>query len=367
MVRIYLFVLLLMVSFRGIGQNETTLKEAYKGEFLIGVALDTKMVDSDDPKIQKTIKSQFNSIVAENCMKFEEIQPKEGVFKFEQADRFMKLGEENDMFIVGHNLVWHSQVPDWLFLDEKGGTVSREVLIERMRKHIYTLVGRYKGRVHGWDVVNEAINGSDGWRDSKWKQIIGKEYIELAFQFAHEADPDAQLYYNDYSLNEPKKRGHAVELIKRLQEKGIPIHGIGMQGHYNLNTDISEVENSIIAFSNLGIKVMFTEIDIDVLPNPAKIATAEVSTNFEYEKKYNPYPNGLPDSVQQELTAKYESLFKVLLKHEDVIERVTFWGLNDGVSWKNDWPIKGRINYPLLFDRENNPKPAFHAVVKLAN
>lgn len=367
MVRIYLFVVFLMVYYSGIAQNETTLKDAYKGKFLIGVALGTKMVDSGDPKIQKTIKSQFNSIVAENCMKWEEIEPSEGVFDFDQADRFVKLGEQNDMFIVGHNLVWHSQVPDWLFVNKEGGTVSREVLIERMRKHIYTVAGRYKGRVHGWDVVNEAINGPNGWRESKWKQIIGEDFIELAFQFAHEADPDAELYYNDYGLNDPKKRVDAVRLIKRLQEKGVAIYGIGMQGHYNLHTDIREVENSIIAFSNLGIKVMFTEIDIDVLPNPSKIATAEVSTNFEYEKKYNPYPNGLSDSVQQELTAKYESLFKVLLKHEDVIERATFWGLNDGVSWKNDWPIKGRTNYPLLFDRENNTKPAFHAVVHLVN
>ncbi|MDX1283691.1 MAG: endo-1,4-beta-xylanase, partial [Draconibacterium sp.] len=289
----------------------------------------------------------------------------EGVFNFEDADKLVKLGEENNMFVVGHTLVWHSQTPDWLFTDENGKDVSREVLIERMRKHIYTVVGRYKGRVHGWDVVNEAINGPDGWRNTKWKQIIGKEYFDLAFQFAHEADPGAELYYNDYNMHLPEKRKAAVRLIQRLQNKGIPIHGVGMQAHYSLDTDLKEVEKSIKAYSQLGVKVMLTEIDISVLPRPSKRMSANVTDKFEYQKKLNPYINGLPDSVQKELAKKYESLFKILLKHEDVVSRATFWGLNDGVSWKNNFPVKGRTNYPLLFDRKNNPKPAYHAVINL--
>lgn len=361
----YILIFSLIASFIVNAQNESSLKEAYKGKFLMGVALSTKMVDSPDPKIQQLIKNQFNSIVAENCMKCEEIQPKEGAFDFEQSDRFVKLGEENDMFIIGHNLVWHSQAPDWLFVNKKGEFVSREILIERMRKHIFTVVGRYKGRVHGWDVVNEAINDPDGLRNSKWRQIIGDDYIALAFQFAHEADPEAELYYNDYSLNNPRKRKETVKLVKSLQQKGIPIHGVGMQAHYALDTDINEVEKSIVAFSNLGVKVMFTEIDISVLPNPSKKASADISNNFKYESKYNPYTDGLPDSVQQKLADKYESIFKLLLKHQNVIERATFWGLNDGVSWKNNFPVKGRTNYPLLFDRNNNPKPAYDAVIQL--
>jgi endo-1,4-beta-xylanase len=234
------------------------------------------------------------------------------------------------MTIIGHTLVWHSQVPNWLFADKGGNDVSREVLIERMKNHIYTLVGRYKGRVYGWDVVNEAVTGSGALRKTKWLELIGDDYIELAFKFAHEADPDAELYYNDFGMDNPGKRSGVVNLVRKLQHKGIAIHGIGMQGHYSLGVSLDEVEKSISAFSGLDVNVMMTELDITVLPFPSKKLTADVNKKHMYMKSLNPYPDGLPDSVQQKLTDTYAGLFSIFLNHEGAITRVTFWGLNDG-------------------------------------
>lgn len=349
-------------------QEATTLKDAFKDDFYIGVALNVdQILGNTDDKTQTTIKTHFNSAVPENCLKSMFIQPKEGEFFFDEADAYVKYGEDNDMFIVGHALVWHSQAPDWIFVDENGDDVSREVLIERMKKHIYALAGRYKGRIHGWDVVNEAISDNEGeyLRKSKWQQIIGDDFLELAFQFASEAAPNTELYYNDYNMHTAKKRNDAVKLIKNLQSKGIKISGVGMQAHYGFDTPLEDVEASIVAFADLGIKVMVTELDITVLPFPSEDATAEVSTSFEYQKEFNPYADGLPEDASALLAAKYKDLFAIYLKHKDDISRVTFWGLNDGYSWRNDWPIVGRTDYCLLFDRDNEPKAVYEAILSL--
>lgn len=342
-----------------------SLKKAYEDKFLMGVALSSKLINHGDKATMQMINHQFNAVVAENCMKSKYVQPEEGVFDFTEADKLVEIGENNNMKIIGHTLVWHSQTPEWLFVDKEGNDVSREVLIERMRNHIYTVVGKYKGRIHGWDVVNEGFTGFGALRKTKWLEIIGDDYIELAFKFAHEADPEAELYYNDYGMDSPGKRTGVVNFVKKLQGKGIAIHGIGMQGHYALNVSPDEVEKSIVAFSDLGIQVMITELDITVLPFPSKKITADLNQKHKYMKELNPYPEELPDSIQQKLTNSYVGLFRVFIKHEDAISRVTFWGLNDGESWKNNWPVKGRTNYPLLFDRNNMPKPAFDAVINL--
>lgn len=362
-------VLFLILSLMGCSspQSEQTpsLKEAFDGKFLMGTALNTNHIYGRDTLGIKLIQQHFNSIVAENCMKSMYLQPTEGVFFFEEADRFIQFGEENNMHIVGHTLIWHSQAPDWFFTDEKGEDVSREVMIERMRNHIHTVVGRYKGRVDGWDVVNEAILDDGSWRNTKFYEIIGEEYIKLAFQFAHEADPDAELYYNDYAMSQEGKRNSVVEMVKKLQEEGIRIDGIGMQGHMGMDyPDISEFEKSIEAFASLGVNVMITEMDITLLPFPAG-ETAEVSLTAEYQEQMNPYAAGLPEEVEAEFNKRYTDFFRLFLKHQEKISRVTLWGVTDKDSWRNNWPIPGRTDYPLLFDRNYQPKPVVAQLIDL--
>jgi len=342
-----------------------SLKEAYQGQFLIGTALNANHNYGRDTLGIDLIRQHFNSIVAENCMKSMHIQPTEGVFFFDEADKFVAFGEANGMFIVGHTLVWHSQAPAWLFVDENGADVSREVMIERMRNHIHTVVGRFKGRVDGWDVVNEAMMDDGSWRNTKFFEIIGDDYIKLAFQFAHEADPDAELYYNDYAMSMEGKRKGVVELVKQLQAEGIRIDGIGMQGHMGMDhPDIGEFEKSIQAYAALGVNVMITEMDITLLPFPGD-ETAEVSLSAAYQEKMNPYAAGLPDDIAAAWEKRYTDYFQLFLKHSDKISRVTLWGLTDADTWRNDWPMKGRTDYPLLFDRQYQPKPVVQKLIGL--
>jgi endo-1,4-beta-xylanase len=236
-----------------------------------------------------------------------------------------------------------------------------------MRHHILTVVGRYKGRIHGWDVVNEAIDDDGSYRKSPWLKIIGEEYIVKAFQFAHEADPDAELYYNDYSVeNAPKRRG-TTNLVKMLQQKGVTIDGIGIQGHYKMDwPTVGQVDSTVVEFAGLGVQVMITELDVDILPQPDPNVDAEISRRFDYQEKLNPYKNGLPGDKQKELAMRYSELFGVFVKNQDKISRITFWGVEDGSSWLNTFPVAGRTSYPLLFDRDGKKKPAFDAVVKTA-
>ena len=228
------------------------LKDVFQGKFYLGTAMNTWQINGKDTASVRIIKQHFNSITAENCMKSALIQPQEGKFNFTLPDQFVEFGIQNQMFIVGHCLVWHSQAPKWLFVDEKGNDVSRDVLISRMKTHIQTVVGRYKGKVKGWDVVNESINDNGSWRQNKFYQIIGPEYVKLAFQFARETDPDAELYYNDYSMALPGRREGVVKMVKELQKDGIRVDGIGMQGHCSMDfPKIEEFEKSILAFAGL--------------------------------------------------------------------------------------------------------------------
>jgi endo-1,4-beta-xylanase len=344
--------------------SKPVLKDVLDGKFYIGTALNTNQISGHDSATLNDVKKQFNAIVAENCMKSEFIQPHEGKFDFSQADQFVKFGGENDMLITGHTLIWHSQAPQWFFKDSLGNDVAREVLIERMKNHIQTVVSRYKGKVKGWDVVNEAILEDGSYRNSKFYQIIGEDFIRLAFQFAREADPNAEFYYNDFSMSGPGKRQGVVDMVKKLQKQDVKIDGIGMQCHIGLDyPDISDFEESIKAFASLGVKVMITEMDISVLPLPDNKAGAEVSTNFAYQDELNPYTKGLPDSVYTIFEKRYLDFFKLFLTHKDVISRVTVWGVNDRNSWKNNWPVQGRTDYPLLFDRKNQAKPVVQKII----
>jgi Beta-1,4-xylanase len=348
--------------------NESGLKDALKDKFLIGVAMNKDQITGHDSIGDELIAKNFNSIVAENCMKIESLQPNEGDFDFALSDLFVKFGEQHNMFIIGHTLIWHSQAPKWFFVDKNGNTVSREVLIERMRKHITTVVKRYKGRVKGWDVVNEAINDDGTFRESPFYKIIGEDYIKLAFQFAHEADPDAELYYNDYSMAMEGRRNGVVKMVKKLQAEGVKISAIGMQGHFMMDyPTLSEYEKSIVTYTALGVKVMVTEMDITVLPFPDNKGGADVSLNYQYDAKINPYKDKLPDSVESALYNRYADFFRLFLKHSDKISRITVWGLTDKDSWRNDWPVKGRTDYPLLFDRNYKPKPIVKTIIKEAN
>lgn len=270
------------------------------------------------------------------------------------------------MFILGHNLVWEKQVPKWVFEKSDGKPVSRDTLLMRMKKHIDKLVGRYKGRINAWDVLNEGVNEDGALRNDQWMKIIGPDYIPKAFEYAHAADPKAQLYYNDFNLTNPAKRAGVIRLVKKLKKEGVPIDGIGMQGHWHLHSPtIKQIETSIDDYAKLGVKVMITELDIGVLPNPPHPDNPPPSIRKSKNPKYNPYVNGLPDSVKQALADRYAALFKLFLKHRDVISRVTFWGLNNKESWKNDWPIIGRTDYPLLFNRKNQPTEAFYKVIEV--
>lgn len=345
---------------------EVGLKDALKDKFLIGTAMNTEQILGTNPLSVKLITKHFNAIVAENVMKSEVIQPVEGEFNFTMSDQFVEFGEKNNMHITGHTLIWHSQLPKWFCEDEKGNNVSPEILKQRMKTHISTVVGRYKSRVHGWDVVNEAIEDDGSWRNSKFYQILGEDYIRLAFEYAREADPNTELYYNDYSMAHPGRRDAVVKMVNNLKVQGVKIDGIGMQGHMNMEfPTLDAFEKSILAFAQTGVKVMITEMDITVLPWPSKTVGADISMSFEYQQSINPYAEGLPDSVATALHDRYASFFKLFIKHSDKISRVTVWGLTDNDTWRNNWPIKGRKDYPLLFDRNYQAKPVVETIIKM--
>jgi endo-1,4-beta-xylanase len=349
------------------GQAARSLKDAYLEFFRIGAALNQAQFEERDPRGNPIIAAQFNTISPENALKWQSLHPRPDGYDFAAADRYVAFGEKHGMFIVGHCLVWHSQTPQWVFQDTEGKTLTREALLDRMHEHIQTVVSRYKGRIGGWDVVNEALNDDGSMRQSPWYRIIGEDYILRAFEFAHEADPQAELYYNEYSLENQAKRKGAVDLIRKLKAAGAAITGIGLQGHMKLDQpDARQEAETIETFAALGIRVNISELDVDILPRTAPRDSADISATAAGNAQSNPYTNGLPEEMQQALTKRYAELFDVFVQHRDVIGRVTFWGVTDGDSWLNNFPARGRTNYPLLFDREGKPKPAFDAAVSKA-
>lgn len=344
-----------------------SLAELFKDRFTMGAALNEAQILGTDTLGVSITTRHFNTISPENVLKWERVHPEPGKYAFALPDAYVAFGERNKMFIVGHTLVWHSQTPAWVFRDDKGEPIARDAALARMKDHIMTVVGRYKGRIDGWDVVNEALNEDGTLRQSPWRRAIGDDYIEQAFRFAHEADPAAQLYYNDYSLENPPKRAGAIALVKRLQAAGIPIAGIGMQGHFKMDWPTVGLEDSTITmFAALGVKIHITEVDVDILPPVTRSTGADVSTRGAMTAASNPYAAGLPEERQQALAKRYAELFAVFAKHANVIDRVTFWGVADGDSWLNNWPAQGRTSYPLLFDRKHAAKPAFDAIAATA-
>jgi endo-1,4-beta-xylanase len=375
------FTVLLAVSLVQFAEGQAAepgaLKDVFKDKFRVGAAIGTHHVMGQEPAAMELVARQFNTITPENLLKWQEVHPEPETYNFGPADAFVKFGEEHDMFIVGHTLVWHNQTPDWAFEGVDGKPLDRDTALGRIKTHIHTVVDRYKGRIHAWDVVNEAIDdqgrfrsgavGPPGRRGEPWHAAIGDDYIEKAFQFAHDADPDAELYYNDYNEWHPAKIKAISNLVRTLQAKKIRIDGLGLQGHWGMNyPSIQQIDHMLTEYGKLGVKLMITELDITVIPLPGQNTGAEVSDRANAQDAANPYPESLPADKQKALAERYAQIFRIFVKHADKIDRVTFWGVHDGHSWRNDWPIRGRSDYPLLFDRKFAPKPAFQAVIRTA-
>ncbi|NDV60600.1 endo-1,4-beta-xylanase [Bacteroides sp. 519] len=360
--------LLLACTGNPASQNkEITLKDALKDKFLIGTALNASQITGRDTAGIRVVTENFNAIVAENCMKSEEVHPEENQYNFALADSFVNFGISHKLTVTGHTLIWHSQLPKWFCHTDQGELVSADVLKERMKNHIYTLVGRYKGKIRGWDVVNEAINDDGSWRNSPFYQILGEEFMYLAFQYAHEADPDAELYYNDYNEWHPGKRNAIVKMVNTMKERGLRIDAIGMQGHVGMDyPSLNEYQEAIDTYVAAGVKVMITEFEISALPSPRPNVGANISDIEAYNKEMNPYTNGLPTEVSQAWSNHMMDFFNLFLKNSDHILRVTLWGVADGDSWKNDFPMRGRTDYPLLFDRNHQAKPVVQSIIDAA-
>lgn len=339
--------------------NPKALKDAFKKDFLIGTALNNSQIDEKDAAVNDLIKKQFNAATPENIMKSALIHPKWDTYDFAMADKLVEYGKKNNIKINGHTLIWHSQLPNFI-----RGIKSSDSIRTFFTDHIKTVAGRYKGKVFSWDVVNEALNEDGTLRNSVFLKHLGEGYLADAFKLAQEASPNTELYYNDYNNEQPAKRAGCIKLIKKIQESGARIDGVGIQGHWHVGKiPLKDIEESILEYSALGLKVMFTELDIEVLKRDFQ--GADVGQRMANSPEMNPYTNGLPENVQKQLADDYEALFKLFLKHKDKVTRVTFWGVNDGDSWLNNWPVRGRTSYPLLFDRNNQPKPAYFKVVGL--
>jgi len=342
--------------------NKLSLGAHFKDLFYLGAAINENTILGLDPKSATIVNSEFNTITPENSLKWMFIQPKPDKFNFKAADKYVEMGLKNNMYIVGHALVWHAQLADFMQNIENSAETRKHV-----DNHINTLVSRYKGKINAWDVVNEAFEEDGSLRASVFYKNMGENYIEEVFRITEKADPDADLIYNDYNLYKPEKRAAVLKMVKNFKSNGTKINGVGVQAHWDLKSpSLEEIEQIILDIHAEGVSVSFTELDISVLPNPWEMVGAEVTQNFskfEGDPKMNPYPNGLPDAVQKKLAKRYQDIFNLFVKHSDKINRVTFWGVMDKHSWLNDWPIKGRTNYPLLFDRDYQPKVAYERLL----
>lgn len=332
---------------------------AFMNNFAIGAAIPGAELNEAERRL---LFANFGTVTPENCMKPAPLHPAEDRFDFAKADALVAMAHANGLTVNGHTLVWHQQCPDWFFTDD-GRPASRELVLRRMRDHIAAVAGHFAGQVKSWDVVNEAIDdGNDYLRESKWLTSIGGDFIAEAFIAARQADPKAELYYNDYNIERQPKRDKTLRLIRDLKQRGAPIDGIGIQGHWQLDQiPFLDIEDAILAFHSEGMQAMITELDIDVVTR----MTAGAEAGTREKDSADPFANGLPEGLQQRLADQYARLFALFLKHRDKITRVTFWGLHDGRSWLNGWPSK-RTNHPLLWDRALQPKPSLSAVLALA-
>jgi endo-1,4-beta-xylanase len=347
--------------------DEPSLKRLAPKGLLIGAALSARQVEGGDPVSLGIVTRQFNSISPEDILKWEAVHPAPERYVFEPVDKYVALGKEHGLAVIGHVLVWHQQTPAWVFAGQAGGRADRDTLLSRMRTHIQMVVGRYRDRIHGWDVVNEALDDDGTLRKTPWLEAIGPDYVAKAFEYTHAADPAAELYYNDFNLWKPAKREAAIRLVKDLRAGGLRVDGIGEQAHWGIDEPpLAEIDRTIAeTAAGSGVKVLLTELDIDVLPRDPDMWGADLSKKATIRATTNIYPDGLPDAQQQALARRYADIFTLVLKHRGVVSRVTFWGVTDAQSWLHNFPIPGRVNYPLLWDRQGQPKRAFDAVVEV--
>lgn len=369
-----LSLLLLAGSLSVNAAQDQALKNTFADSFKMGVAVNQDIVTGKNAAAQSIIAKQFNTVTLENAMKAEVIYPQQGKVDFSGADAFIDFAKQNNMFTVAHTLVWHNQTPDWFFTNSKNEPNTPAEQLEQMRKHIELVAGRYKNKVDAWDVVNEVIADDGSYRPTVWVNRVGDgdTMVKAAFKYAQQYSPNTELYYNDFNAWRPEKRDGIIRMIKMLQKEGIRIDGIGIQAHWGLNfPEMQYIEQAIDAYAALGIKVMITELDIDVLPLTKEgqiTGTDMMKPQFqleEFETYLDPYKNGLPSDVEAQLNARYKALFELFYAKRDKIDRVTFWGLHDGMSWKNDYPIPNRTNYPLLWDRNLNPKSVIKTITEV--
>ena len=331
---------------------QKTLKDAYNDFFPIGVAVAPRSLTGPDAEL---IKEQFNSLTPENAMKMGPIHPEPNRYAWQDPDAIVAFAQKNGMKVRGHTLCWHNQTPKWFFTDSTNKQVSREVLLARLKQHINDVVGRYKGRIYAWDVVNEAVpdTGTSIYRRSKFYEIIGEDYIEKAFEYAHAADPAAKLFYNDYNTESSSKRDKIYQLLKKLKDKNVPVDGVGLQGHWSISEPAKqELEKSIEQFSSLGLMIQITELDVSVHQK-----------EHERREKRATDSGDLTAEMLEKQAAQYKMLFEVFRKYKSVITGVTFWNVSDKSSWLDNFPVPGRKDYPLLFDQNYKPKKAFDGVV----
>jgi endo-1,4-beta-xylanase len=339
-----------------------TLKDAFRGQFEIGAALGGLLPDDFSPAEISLILQQFNNVTSENCLKPKSLQPHEGQWDWCQADALVTFAQAHQLHLTGHCLVWHSQCPQWLF-EDGAAPAPRGLVLQRTRNHLQQILNRYRGKIQSWDVVNEALGDGPLYiRESFWKACVGEDYVAKAFEFAHQIDPQMRLNYNDYDIELPKKRAKALHLLKDLLSRGLRVDAVGIQGHWILDkVPFEHIEAAIEEFAALGLDVMITELDLDVVDREvsgASISAADQSTS-------DPFIHGCTPEVLHRQADQYARLFRIFKKHQDKLTRVTFWGIHDGKSWLNSWPRK-RTNHALLFDRQSHPKPAFHAVMTAA-
>jgi endo-1,4-beta-xylanase len=336
-----------------------TLREAAGNRLLVGCAVAT--VDLVNPKLAALVAEQFDCITPEYDFMPRHMVDGNGKFTYEAGDRVLAFAESHHLPVFGHMLVWHFMTRKWLFEDQAGKPLPREKALANLKKYIDAVMGRYKGRLRAWDVVNEAVSDKDGeyLKDTPALRAIGKDYIERAFEFAHTADPKAELYYNDYNIEQPAKLAKTIRLVRSLQATGVCINAVGIQGHWLIDWPPKDmIGKGIDAISATGVKVMITELDVDPLPRDASGADMAVA-----EQGADPYRRGLPPETQQKLAKRYGEIVGEIVRHP-AVTMIGFWGTHDGRSWLNDFPVRGRTNHPLLFDRDYKPKPAFDAVIK---
>ncbi|TWX70429.1 endo-1,4-beta-xylanase [Colwellia sp. C1TZA3] len=348
--------------------STVTLKEAYADKFLVGATLGASMFTTPNHPSLALAKENFSAVTLDNDMKWERINPLPGKFNFEIADQFAQLGVDENISTVGHVLFWHSQTPDWVFKDDEGNLLTRDALLERMRERAKMFATRYGSRIKIWDVVNEAIEDDGTLRKSLYNQIIGDDFIEQAFIIADQEMPkDATLIYNDYGMNRIGRRDTVLAMVKEFQQKGVRIDGIGLQGHWGMvNPSAEIIDTTLTLYAATGLRLHITELDVDFLGRDGMTGADVDIEKLIATPENNPYSDGnVPAAAEDKFAARYKEIFQTFIKHQKSIDRVTFWGVTDGDSWLNGWPVVGRTNYPLLFKRDGSAKKAHDAVIDL--